>query len=198
MSQIFDESGKVIAGTVVLAGPVIVTKLKTENETIKAIQVGYGERKLKNVAKPQRTIAKKYGKDGFGFTYLKEFSTKKGVLPEVQLGDSIDVSTFAEGDTVEVSAISKGKGFQGVVKRHGFKGGRRSHGQKHSEREPGSIGAGGKQKVLKGLRMGGRMGGDRITVRNLKVVKIDQAGNQLFISGAIPGRKGTLIEIVSR
>jgi len=199
MSQIFDESGKVIAGTVVLAGPVTVTEVKTENDAIKSIQVGYGDKKLKNIAKPQRAIAKTVGqKEGFGFTYLKQFSSKKGVLPVVKVGDSIDVSTFAEGDTIEVSAISKGKGFQGVVKRHHFEGGRRSHGQKHSEREAGSIGAGGKQKVLKGLRMAGRMGGDRITVRNLKVVKIDQAGNQLFISGAIPGRKGTLVEIVSR
>ena len=94
-----------------------------------------------------------------------------------------------------VSAITKGKGFQGVVKRHGFKGGRRSHGQKHSEREPGSIGVGGQQRVMPGRRMAGRMGGERMTFKNLTIARVDKENNQLFIKGAIPGRKGTLIEI---
>ena len=94
-----------------------------------------------------------------------------------------------------MSAVSKGKGFQGVVKRHGFAGGRRSHGQKHSEREPGSIGATGMNRVMKGMRMAGRMGGDRITVKNLVVLQVNAAENLLLIKGAIPGRKGTLVEV---
>ena len=99
------------------------------------------------------------------------------------------------GDSVVVSALSKGKGFQGVVKRHGFAGGPRTHGQKHSEREPGSIGATGPQRVFKGTRMPGRMGGKRVTTRGLTVVGVDEKNNQMLIKGAIPGRRGTLIEI---
>lgn len=102
-----------------------------------------------------------------------------------------------EGDIVTVSGTSKGKGFQGVVKRHGFEGGRRSHGQKHSEREPGSIGGGGRSggKVIKGMRMAGRMGGKRITVKNLKIIKILPETREVFIQGAVPGRRGSLLEI---
>jgi len=108
-----------------------------------------------------------------------------------------DTAIFTEGEEVTVSGISKGKGFQGVVKRHGFKGGRRSHGQKHSEREAGSIGGGGRAggRVAKGIRMAGRMGGDKITVKNLKVIKISPETREMFISGAIPGRRGTVIEV---
>ena len=106
-------------------------------------------------------------------------------------------SNLSEGDMVAVSGISKGKGFQGVVKRHGFKGGRRTHGQKHSEREPGSIGGGGRAggRVVKGMRMAGRMGGKRVTEKNLRVVKIDEASKEIYIGGAVPGRRGTVIEI---
>jgi large subunit ribosomal protein L3 len=110
-------------------------------------------------------------------------------------GQIIDASVFAPGDVITVTAQSKGKGFQGVVKRHGFGGGRRSHGQKHSEREPGSIGATGMGRVLKGTRMAGRMGGDTITVKNLTVLQVNSAENILVVSGAVPGRKGTLVEV---
>ncbi|MCR4279792.1 MAG: 50S ribosomal protein L3 [Candidatus Zambryskibacteria bacterium] len=105
--------------------------------------------------------------------------------------------TFETGEMVVVSGISKGKGFQGVVKRHGFKGGRRSHGQKHSEREAGSIGGGGRAggRVVKGMCMAGRMGGDRVTVKNLKVIKVDADSREIFILGALPGRRGTKLEI---
>lgn len=115
----------------------------------------------------------------------------------VKLENADESAGVSEGETVTVSGISKGKGFQGVVKRHGFKGGRRSHGQKHSEREPGSIGGGGRAggRVAKGMRMGGRMGGERVTVKNLSVVKILPETGEVFISGAVPGRKGTLVEI---
>lgn len=108
-----------------------------------------------------------------------------------------DAAVFAEGDQVEVSGVSKGKGFQGVVKRHKFKGGRRSHGQKHSEREPGSIGGGARAggRVAKGMRMGGRMGSENITVKNLKVLKVLPDTNEILISGAVPGRRGTKLVV---
>ncbi len=117
------------------------------------------------------------------------------------MGSAIDASVFTEGEKVTVSAISKGKGFQGVVKRYGFKGGPRSHGQKHSERERGSSGGGPGRaggRVVKGMRMAGRMGGDRITVSNLKVVRVDAERGEMFIEGAVPGRAGTTVEIVSK
>jgi len=123
------------------------------------------------------------------------FEENGNVVPVTLVKAGTDISIFQEGDKVVVTGISKGKGFQGVVKRHGFHGGPRTHGQKHSEREPGSIGATGPQRVFKGTRMAGRMGGDKITVKNLRIVKIDKDKNQLFISGAVPGRKGTLLKI---
>ncbi len=111
--------------------------------------------------------------------------------------EGTEETTFEAGEMVSVSGISKGKGFQGVVKRHGFKGGRRSHGQKHSEREAGSIGGGGRAggRVAKGMRMAGRMGGTRITVKNLKVVRVEPETREIYILGAIPGRRGTKIEV---
>ena len=112
------------------------------------------------------------------------------------MGETITVDIFNEGEKVHVVSTSKGKGFQGVVKRHGFHGGPRTHGQKHSEREPGSIGGGLRNKVPKGMRMAGRMGGDRITIKNLEIVGVDEENNQLLIKGAIPGRRGTLVEII--
>lgn len=188
MTQFFDESGKVVPATVVSAGPMFVTAVKAGK-----VQVGYGEKKLKNVAKAQKGLAKLGASDGKGFATLREFASG-----EMTLGDKIDSTVFTVGDKVVVSAVSKGKGFQGVVKRHGFKGGRRSHGQKHSEREPGSIGAGGKQRVFPGMRMAGRMGSDRITLKGLTVAKVVADKNLILIKGAIPGRKGTLVEIVSK
>ena len=118
--------------------------------------------------------------------------------PTAKVGDKMDIAQFKQGDTVTVSAISKGKGFQGVVKRHGFGGGPRSHGQKHSEREPGSIGGGLRNKVPVGMRMAGRMGSDRITVKNLHIAHIDADESILYVAGAIPGRRGTLVEIVGQ
>lgn len=195
MTQLFDETGKVIPGTVISAGPIYVLAAKKGNRD--SLVVGYGQRKLTNLNKPQQGLIKKsLAEKEQGFAYIREFAGKAGELPATEVGQAIDASIFAEGEKVVVSAISKGKGFQGVVKRHGFKGGRRSHGQKHSEREPGSIGAGGKQRVFPGMRMAGRMGGDRVTLKNLTIARVDKENNQLFIKGAIPGRKGTLVEIV--
>lgn len=193
MTQIFNDEGNVIPATLVLAGPMIATQIKTkEKDGYEAVQFGFEKKREKNVKKPQ----KKTG----GFRYLREFSAKRGMESGMELGKEIDVSVFEKGDKITVSGTSKSKGFQGVVKRHGFHGGRRTHGQKHSEREPGSIGGGGRAggRVVKGMRMAGRMGGDRITVKNLKIVDVNKENNQLLISGAIPGRKGTLLEIYGK
>lgn len=190
MTQVFDESGAVKAATIVVAGPLTVTQVKTvENDGYAAAQVGFGAAKEKNVAKP----VKGHLKDLPTLRHLREFAAGG----EVKRGDSITVAIFAPGDTVQVAAISKGKGFQGVVKRHGFAGGPRSHGQKNKERAPGSIGGAGRAggRVAPGMRMAGRMGGDRVTVKNLKVLQVDADTNTLLISGAIPGRPGTLVEI---
>ncbi|MCW9054491.1 MAG: 50S ribosomal protein L3 [Candidatus Pacebacteria bacterium] len=188
MTQVFDETGAVSPATVLKAGPVTVTQVKTtEKDGYQAVQVGFGEKHEKNVASAQKGHFKDLGM----FRTLKEFKTDE----EFNRGDVVDVSKFEVGDVVEVSAVSKGKGFQGVVKRHGFAGGRRSHGNKHHERTPGSIGAQGPQRVLKGLRMAGRMGADRVTVKNLKVLQVDTQNNQIVLKGAVPGHRGTLVEI---
>ncbi len=183
MTQIFREDGRAFPATVLSAGPLKVTATTAAN-----YQVGYGEKKLSRVNKPQKYLSPK---EGMGYKVLRSVQTTDA--PE--LGAVIDVSIFTPGDKVKVSGISKAKGFQGVVKRHGFKGGPRTHGQKHSEREPGSIGATGPQRVFKGIRMAGRMGGDRVTQKNLEILEVKPATNELVIKGAIPGRKGTLIEI---
>ncbi len=188
MTQIFTEDGVVVPVTVIKTSPNVVTQVKTsDKDGYTAVQIGFGEKNAKNVAKPLKGHVKELG----NFAHLKEVKLEG----EFNIGDKIEASTLVEGDTVTVSAISKGKGFQGVVKRHGFKGGRRSHGQKHSEREPGSIGVGGVQRVFKGMRMAGRMGADRVTVKNLKVAKVDSENQLVYIKGAVPGRKGTLVEI---
>lgn len=186
MTQVFDEEGSVHAATIVAAGPLTVTQVRNpEKDGYHAVQVGFGSKKEKSVNKAQT---------GKPFRHFREFAAGDA---KVEAGQTIDISIFVPGDVVTVSAISKGKGFQGVVKRHGFHGGPRSHGQKNKERSPGSIGGGGRAggRVAKGMRMAGRMGGGRITVKNLKVLQVDATSNTLLISGAIPGRPGTLIEI---
>lgn len=190
MTQIFSEEGQVFPVTEISAGPVVVTQVKSKDKDgYESVQIGFGEKAAKNINKPQ----KGHFKDMGNFRYLKEF--KVSPTEETKVGISIDVSAFEEGDKLRIASFSKGKGFQGVVKRHGFKGGSRTHGQKHSEREPGSIGATGPQRVLKGTRMGGRMGNDRVTLKDVEIIKIDKENNKLFVKGSIPGRRGTLIEI---
>jgi large subunit ribosomal protein L3 len=193
MTQIFDADGKVQPVTVLAASPLTVTQIKTlEKDGYKAVQVASGTRSAKNINKAQ----KGHFKDAGNFRHVKEFRIKKGEIT-LSVGDKVDLTGFKEGDMVVVSAISKGKGFQGVVKRHGFHGGPRSHGQKHSEREPGSISGGTREggRVPAGMRMAGRMGADRITVKNLKVVQINPEAGLILIEGAIPGRRGTLVEV---
>ncbi len=192
MTQIFDAKGRVHPVTLVEAPAVTVTQVKTpEKDGYLAIQLGYGTQKESRIRKPQRPKGLHRG--------LREFRIADAAT--FVLGNTIDAGIFKEGDVVQVSAISKGKGFTGVVKRYGFKGGPRSHGQKHSERERGSSGGGPGRaggKVAKGMRMAGRMGGDRVTVSNLTVVKVDAEKGQLFISGAVPGRRGTVVEVRSK
>jgi large subunit ribosomal protein L3 len=191
MTQIFDESGAVTPVTVVKTGPVTITQIKkAEKDGYNAIQVAFGERKEKRIAKAQKGH---FGEAG-NFRYVKEFRVNE--IPEdLKVGDTVELSNFEEGEKVRISSFSKGKGFQGVVKRHGFAGGPRTHGQKHSEREPGSIGATGPQRVLKGTRMAGRMGNDKVTLKGVKIVGIDTETNEIYLKGAVPGRKGTLVEI---
>lgn len=194
MTQIFDDKGLVHPVTVLKAGPLTVTAVKSDKtDGYSAVQVGYRTRAEKNISKAVKGQMK-----GGNYMYLREFRTEGE--PTMAVGDSIDLSTFAAGDMVTVSAISKGKGFQGGVKRHGFHGGPRSHGQKHSEREPGSLGGGGRDggRVAKGKRMAGRMGGVVVTTKGLTVVSVKPETGEIFIRGAVPGRKGTLVEVVSQ
>lgn len=197
MTQFFDESGRAYPATLVSAGPVTVIQVKTkEKDGYTAVQVGLGT--TKKIGKALKGHFTKDGKELGAFRHVKEFRPKnKNESASLSVGSLVDAAVFEPGDKIAVSGISKGKGFQGVVKRHGFKGGRRTHGQKHSEREAGSIGGGGRAggRVAKGMRMAGRMGGERVTVQNLKVLAVDKEHNQLLISGAVPGRRGTLIEI---
>jgi large subunit ribosomal protein L3 len=193
MSQIFNEQGNVIPVTLVEAGPCFVIQVKNkEKDGYESVQIGFIEKKDKHTKKPQINHFKKANVKNL--RYLKEFRIEK---PEFELGVELKADVFAVGDAVKVSGLSKGKGFQGVVKRHGFAGGPASHGQKHSLRAPGSIGATFPERVPKGRRMGGRMGYERVTQEGLKIVKIDAENNILAIKGAVPGRRGTLLEIVS-
>ncbi len=184
-SQIFKNDG-VIPVTIIKAGPVVVTRVKTKDKDgYEAIQVGFGEKKKIN--KPLRGQL-----NGLkNFRHLKEFRDSGRAV-----GDEISVSVFNEGDEVNVTGTVKGRGFQGVVKRHGFGGGPKTHGQKNRHRAPGSIGNTAMQRVAKGRRMAGRMGGNRVTVKNLKVVSIDGANNLLMLKGAVPGHRGGLLRIV--
>jgi large subunit ribosomal protein L3 len=193
MTRIFTEDGRAQAVTILAADPVTVTQVKSVDgkDGYAAVQVGQGSRKEKNVSKAVLGHTK-----GKGYKAIREFRTTE----VLEVGSTIAADTFAVGDLIRVSGLTKGKGFAGVVKRHGFHGGPRSHGQKHSEREAGSIGGGGGRaggRVAKGLRMAGRMGADRVTVMNLKVVGVDAKAGQLLVSGAVPGRRGTLLEVMS-
>lgn len=194
MTRIFGNNGKMVGVTLIEAGPVFVMQKKeTAKDGYSAVQVGMGEQK--HARKAALGHAKKAGKEKAP-RVVREFRVADEA--SAQLGDVIDVSIFKVGDTVTISGVSKGKGFQGAVKRHGFKGGPATHGQKHSSREVGSIGASGRQRVLKGTRMAGRMGADRITVAGLKVERVDPEHRLLAVRGAVPGIKGSILEIKSQ
>jgi len=192
MTSIYDANGKYIACTIIQAGPCVVTQVKTpEKDGYSALQLAFDDRKEKNTPRP---LLKHFEKAG---------TTPKRKLAEFQLdepkqlGDIIDVSIFSEGDYVDVVGTTKGKGFQGVVKRHGFGGvGERTHGQHDRERAPGSVGASSDpSRVLKGLRMAGRMGNERRTIQNLQVIKVIPEKNIIVIKGSVPGYKNSYVLI---
>ncbi len=192
MTSIYDNEGKYVACTIIQAGPCVVTQVKTEEKDgYSALQLAFDERKEKNTPKP---LLKHFEKAGT--TPKRKLAEFKFEEPK-NLGDIIDVTIFSEGDFVDIVGITKGKGFQGVVKRHGFSGvGERSHGQHDRERAPGSVGASSDpSRVLKGLRMAGRMGNVRRKIQNLKVLKVIPEKNILVIKGSVPGHKNSYVLI---
>ncbi len=193
MTSIFDESGKNIPCTVIEAGPCVVTQVRTEeNDGYSALQLGFDDKAEKQTTKALKGHFKKAGT-----TAKKRVVEFKGFDKEYKLGDTITVEIFEEGEYVDVTGTSKGKGFQGVVKRHGFGGvGQATHGQHNRLRAPGSIGAASyPARVFKGMKMAGRMGGQRVNVQNLIVVKVVPEKNLLVLKGAVPGHKNGYITI---
>lgn len=186
MSQIFDNDGNIVPATVIEAGPCFVTQIKTlDKDGCEAIQIGFEKLKDKKIKKAQKDRPYKHIREFLNV--VSQFSKK--------VGDEITVDIFSEGEVVKISGISKGRGFQGVVKRHGFKGGPASHGHRHVLRRPGSIGMSFPERVTKGRKMPGHMGVERVTVSNLKIVKIDKENNLLAVKGAVPGANNGLLEI---
>ncbi|MDO6738471.1 50S ribosomal protein L3 [Wenyingzhuangia sp. 2_MG-2023] len=193
MTSIFDENGKNIPCTVIQAGPCVVTQVRTEEvDGYSAIQLGFDDKSDKNTTKAlQGHFAKA------GTTSKKKVVEFQGFEEELNLGDTVGVDHFIEGEFVDVSGISKGKGFQGVVKRHGFGGvGQATHGQHNRLRAPGSIGAASyPARVFKGMRMAGRMGGDQVKVENLRVLKVVADKNLIVVKGCVPGAKNSYLTI---
>jgi large subunit ribosomal protein L3 len=193
MTSLFDENGKNIPCTVIEAGPCVVTQVRTEEvDGYSALQLGFDDKKAKSSIKALDGHFKKAGT-----TAKRKVIEFQGFEEEYKLGDSITVTHFEEGEFVDVSGTSKGKGFQGVVKRHGFAGvGQATHGQHNRLRAPGSIGAASyPARVFKGMRMAGRMGGDTVKVQNLKVLKVVAEKNLLVVKGAVPGHKNAYVTI---
>lgn len=191
MSQFFDKEGKVVPVSLIEAGPCFVQQIKNiEKDGYEAIQIGFLRKSQKEKTSRKKKNSKK-------FIHLKEFRIV-GDEKEYKVGDKINAAIFKEGDIVKISAVSKSKGFQGVVKRWGFHGASKTHGTKHMLRAPGSIGSTGPEKVFKGKKMAGRMGGERITVKNLTIVKVDEENNLLAVRGALPGNRRTLVEITKQ
>jgi len=193
MTSLFDENGKNIPCTVIEAGPCIVTQVRTEEvDGYSALQLGFDDKKAKSSNQALDGHFKKAGT-----TAKRKVIEFQGFEEVYKLGDAISVDHFEEGEFVDVSGVSKGKGFQGVVKRHGFAGvGQATHGQHNRLRAPGSIGAASyPARVFKGMRMGGRMGGDTIKVQNLRVLKVVAEKNLLVVKGAVPGHKNAYVTI---
>jgi large subunit ribosomal protein L3 len=193
MTSVFDNAGKHVACTVIEAGPCIVTQVKTTGtDGYSALQIGFGAKKDKNTSKAMKKHFEKAGTPA-----KREVMEMRDFDLDKKLGDSITVDIFAEGEKINVVGTSKGRGFQGVVKRHGFSGvGGLTHGQHDRERAPGSLGGSSyPARVFKGLRMGGRMGNDRVKVQNLKVMKVFPEQNVIVVSGNVPGANGSLVII---
>lgn len=199
MTQLFDPDGRVVAVTLVSAPPMSVIREKSrERDGYQALVLGTGRRNALRIPKAQRAAWGDLVPPSTGFAAVREIRLphgQSGGMSGKIRGARLDCAQFEAGDIVKVSGVSKGKGFQGVVKRHGFHGAPKTHGTKHAHRQPGSIGATWPQRVIKGRRMAGRMGGERVTVRNLEVVKIDPERQLIALKGAVPGRRGTLLEI---
>ena len=191
MTSVFTENGTKMPCTVLSIGPCVITQIKTEEtDGYNAVQLGYGEKSEKNTPKPLKGHFKKAGVDPVAKLYeVRDFDFDKNV------GDEITIDIFEEGEEIAVVGNSKGKGFQGVVKRHGFSGvGMQTHGQHNRGRAPGSIGmASTPSKVLKGQRMAGRMGNDRVKVKGLKIIKLIAEENLMVVKGSVPGHKGSYI-----
>jgi len=191
MTQVFMPDGNVVPVTKVKAGPCPVVQIKDGGkDQSKALQIGFGVTKAFRLSKPQAG----HLKDLEPVRHLHDFNVDK--VDNINRGDLITVETFSVGDKVEVIGESKGKGFAGVVKRHHFHGGPASHGHKDNLRAPGSIGAGGVQRVFKGMRMGGRMGGDRVTVKNLQIIEVHPEVGEIYIKGAVPGGRNGLLMVI--
>lgn len=190
MTQVFAANGDVIPVTRIEAGPCQIVQVKDgKKDNAVALQLGFGTPKSYKVSKP----AAGHLKDLEEVKFLRDFGIES--VENIERGDVILVDTFSTGDIVQVIGVSKGKGFAGVVKRHHFRGAPASHGHKHDLRAPGSIGAGGVQRVFKGMRMAGRMGGDQVTVKNLEIVGVSPEKKELLIKGAVPGGRGSLLMI---
>ncbi len=182
----------VVAVTKLKAGRCVIAQIKNmRKDGYSAVQLGFGVRKEKNIKKPQKGHFKKLG----NFEKVREFRVSDEEAAKLKTGDMINLSSFVSGDKIQVTSISKGKGFQGVVKRHGFKGTKKTHGNKDQLRMPGSIGATGPAHVFKGTRMGGRMGGDQVTLKNLEIIDVDLENNILSVKGPIAGARNSLVLI---
>jgi large subunit ribosomal protein L3 len=186
MTQIFEETGAVVPVTVIEAGPCPVVQVRTaEKEGYQAVQIGFGEKKASRTTKAEMGHATKAGLAAAP-EVLREFSVAGGAIPTI--GEQVTVEMFEVGAKVKVTGTTKGRGFQGVMKRHGFSGGRASHGATRIHRAPGSIGAGtNPSRVIKGKRMPGHMGDVQQTVRNIRVAKVDAERNLIYLRGAVPG-----------
>lgn len=192
MTQVFRDNGEVVPVTRISAGPCVVTQVKVKEknkDSVNAVQVGFGEQKLFRVKKPQQG----HLKDLTTVRFMRDFRVEDG--HGLKRGDVFTVKIFKPGDKVNVVGKSKGRGFQGVVKRHGFHGSPASHGHKDQLRMPGSIGSTDSARVFKGTRMAGRMGNDRVTIKNLEIMGVKEDDNELLIKGAIPGARGGLLLI---
>ncbi len=192
MTSIYDENGKNIPCTVIQAGPCVVTQVRTkEVDGYEALQLGFDDKAEKQSNKALNGHFKKAGT-----TAKRRVVEFQGFEQELKLGDQILVDHFEEGEFVDVSGTSKGKGFQGVVKRHGFAGSERTHGQQSMNRAPGSVGAASyPARIFKGMKMAGRMGGDKVKVQNLRVLKVVKDKNLLVVKGAVPGHKNSYVII---
>lgn len=190
MTQVFSSSGEVVPVTRIKAGPCVVVQIKSKGkDNAEGVEIGFEDIKEYKINKPKAG----HLKDLKPLRHLISFNTEK--TDEIKRGDEITVDTFEVGDKITVQGVSKGRGFAGVVKRYHFKGGPASHGGKHDLRAPGSIGAGGVQRVFKGMRMAGRMGGAPVTVKNLEIIEVNPENNELLIKGAIPGARNGILRI---